>query len=356
MEEVRDDQAGAAESRIAAGDGRRDDAEQGEDAAQHAEPALRDLRHHDRGRRREVGTDLGRAAVEEEVRGDRRPDQGDQAFRDHRAVEDGTAELLGRDAAGHQRALGGVEAAHGAAGDGDEQAGEDGLSFEAHGRAAVLQALPEFGQGGPLDEEAHHQRHRHEQQGRREHRIDPADDLVDRQERRDDVIGEDDKDPGHDRPLAAVAHHAAQDDGRAVHEHGAHHQQEEDGEDEHDLLGGLAQVAAHQDGIARPAVPDGEHAGQVVMDGAREDAAEDDPQVGRRAELRAHDGAEDGPGPGDVQELDHVHFPRGHRDEVHVVGLGDGRRHQIRIGAEHPVHERSVQKIADDERGHADQE
>ena len=84
-------------------------------------------------------------------------------------------------AAGHQRALRGVEAGNGSAGDGDEERREDvvgppiGLRRSPH----VVVVRPQFGQRGPVEDEPHHQCPGHEQQRHGEQRIDLADDLVD---------------------------------------------------------------------------------------------------------------------------------------------------------------------------------
>ena len=55
------------------------------------------------------------------------------------------------------------------------------------------------------------------------------------------------------------------------------------------------------------------------MHGTHEDAAEDYPQVGGRAEENAHDGTEDGTRTRDVQELNEVNAPGGHGDVIDSV-------------------------------------
>ena len=89
------------------------------------------------------------------------------------------------------------------------------------------------------------------------------------------------------------------------------------------------------------------------MDGTGEDAAQDDPQIGGRAEFRAHDGPEDGAGACNVQELDHEDFPGWHRDEIHSVGLGNGRGLPGGIGSEYAFDEGPVEEIAENESGQA---
>ena len=92
------------------------------------------------------------------------------------------------------------------------------------------------------------------------------------------------------------------------------------------------------------------------MDGSGEDASEDDPEVGGRTELGAHDGTEDRTGSRNVQELDHKYFPSGHRDEVDAVGFGDRRGGPGCIGAEHFFDKSPVEEIPDDKGSQTEEE
>ena len=71
-----------------------------------------------------------------------------------------------------------MESADGSARDGNEKEGENGLSLDSHFGSPVGKALPDFGDGRPLHEEADHQRHGHEDEGEGEHGIYLAYELV----------------------------------------------------------------------------------------------------------------------------------------------------------------------------------
>ncbi len=241
-----------------------------------------------------------------------------------------------------------METADGATGDGDEQAGEQG----AVGQRLARQALPQLGQVGMLHKEHHHQGGGHEQQREGEQRVYLADDLVDGQHRGHQVVDEDDGHPEHVGPHIVDDEgrlpHAAQDLRWAVHEHGSHHDEQEDAEEEHHLLRGLPQVVAYQLGLVGSAVAHAEHAAQVVVGGTGEDAAQHNPKIGRRPELSAHDGSEDGARTGYVQELNHENLPARQHNEVHTVGLSHGRCGAV-VGAEDALYEASVEAITQNE-------
>ena len=138
---------------------------------------------------------------------------------------------------------------------------------------------------------------------------------------------------------------AAQDLGRAEYEYRADHHQQEYRKDEHHRFRGLAQVRTDQVRQIGAAVPDGQHPRQIVVHRTGENAAEYNPQIRRRTELGSHDGAEDRPRTGNVQELDHENFPRRQHGEVHAVGFGHGRRRPV-VRSENPFHKTSVEEIA----------
>ena len=249
-----------------------------------------------------------------------------------------------------------METADRPAGNGDEHVGPDRLSLAAPGLAAVLQAVPEFGDLRMLHDQADHQGHGHEYQCYRKERVDFADDLVDGEHRGDNVIDEDYPRPDHEGGVGSVAGQVFQDDGRAVNEHGSHQHQQQDAEAEHHGPGAPAEVFPDQLRQARAAIAQRQHPAEIVMHGSAEDAAQHDPEVGRRAELRAHDGPEDGPRTGDVQELDHEDLPRGHGDEIDAVRLGDGGRGTRRVRTEHPLYELAVEQVSQDQCDDADEE
>ena len=148
--------------------------------------------------------------------------------------------------------------------------------------------------------------------------------------------------------VAAVACHIAQNKRRAVHKDSAHQRQQDNRENEHHHLGGLGHILTHQFRHPHAAVPDGHHAHHVVVHGTGENAAQHNPQIAGRAEFSSHDGAEDGPRARNVEELHHEHPPGRHTDKVYAVRLGKGRGGPTRIRAEHPVHEGTVNDVAQD--------
>ena len=100
-----------------------------------------------------------------------------------------------------------------------------------------------------------------------------------------------------------------QDLGRTVDEDRADHEQQHDAEDEHQPPGTVAHVLADDFRTAGAVMAHREHADEIVVDGPREDAPEDNPEVGRGAELGTHDGSEDGARAGNVEKLDHEDLP-----------------------------------------------
>ena len=340
-------QAGRAQGSVAGGDGSCHHAEHGQDGTSHTEPVVaHEIDHCWRRGVEAIGSSgdkliAGRGLAIKKPYRHRGPYQRHGPLGNHRPEEQRPSHAFVFDAAGHQRALRGVEARDGTAGDGDEQHGEDAVGPTVWLRRGphVVAVRPQFGQRGPVEEEPHHQRPSHEQQRQGEQRIDLADDLVDGQHRGDEVIAEDDDDPHH-----GVAADGMENQGGAIDEHRSHQDEQQHRDHQHHVLRGRAQIVADHLGQSRAVVAHGEHAAQIVVDGSSEDAAEDNPQIGRRTELRAHDGTEDGPRARDVEELDHEDLPSGHHDVVQPIGLADGGRHAV-VGAEYALNKAAVEDV-----------
>ena len=77
-----------------------------------------------------------------------------------------------------------------------------------------------------------------------------------------------------------------------------------------------------------------DHACQIVVDGTGENIAQHDPQERGCAELRAHDGTDDGTDACDVQELNQENPPGLHRHIVDAVSHGGGWGGALRVYAE----------------------
>ena len=149
MECFGNDETGTAEGRIATGDGRCHNTKDGQDATHDAKPARADFLYNVRSREilnqglaisgivlvkeclYTLRVDhLTPAAIVEEIAGHGSPDEGDNTFGDHGAVENGAAHLLRLQATGHERTLSAMETTDGTAGDGDEEAGPERTLLE----------------------------------------------------------------------------------------------------------------------------------------------------------------------------------------------------------------------------------
>ena len=134
--------------------------------------------------------------------------------------------------------------------------------------------------------------------------------------------------------------------GHDVHEGGHHQDGEEPAEEQEELLTRLADVGLNDIADGAPLVLHrGVHGGEV-LDGAEEDAAQQDPQQHRHpAEDRGLDGAVDGGGAGDGGELvaeDHVGV---RRNIVHAVLQLVGRRLGLGVDAPGPGQIAAVDEI-----------
>ncbi len=337
VQEIRHDEAGAAKRGVTRGDGQDHHAEDGQDAANGAEQAGGDFVYHRRGTAAcQSSVERFSAVVEGETQG--APDEGDDAFTDHGAVENEAAGFFVLHAARHQRGLGGVEAGHSTTGDGDEEQRPE----RQLGRVQVGEVHPCVVEALAGDDEADDEADRHEYQQCAEDGVEAADDLVDGHYGRQDVVGED----GHDPVDQIGGGQVGQQARRAQHENHAHQHQQDYGEQVHEVLGGVAQVLTDH-GRHRGALGAyRQHAGEVVVYRTGEDAAKHDPQHGDRTIQGTQDGAEDGADAGDVEQLDQIDFLVRHGDIVNPVRHGDGGGFQLGFRAKYPFDEFAVYEIA----------
>ena len=159
VQELGNNQSGRAQSGVAARDGSSHHAEQGKDAAEESEPVFAHHGHHLRGCHSHLGSlpeDFLSGSAVEEIHRYRCPDECHDTLGDHGAVENGATHLFRLHAAGHERALSGMETTDGTAGNRDEECREYGCAVHR------ADAVGQLGQRGPLDEEHGHQRHSHE--------------------------------------------------------------------------------------------------------------------------------------------------------------------------------------------------
>ena len=349
MKEVGSDETRTAEGGVAARDGGCHHAKDGQHRAYGAHPACADLLHHNGWIAQRSQLLVGRDSLRPgqragELHGSRCPDEGHDALRYHCSVEDGATQTFMGQASGHERALGSVEAADGTARYRDAQHWEDGQSLRvmAHevgirqlGHPTLLRVNP------PADADGH------QQQGQSEDGIDAPDEFVDGQQSGKDEVEEDGGQPEAIREEpAAVGCHVVEQGSRCGDEHRAYQHQQHQRTDAHHEPHPVAQLVADDFGQRHASLPDADHAAEVVVNCAGEDASEHYPEVGRRSEQDAHDGSEDGSGAGDVEELDEEDPPCRHGKVVHAVLLLVAR-HPLRLARTHDaLHDGTVDGIA----------
>ena len=231
-----------------------------------------------------------------------------------------------------------METGDGTTGDGDEQQRPE----RQIRRVQVGEVHPGVVEALAGDDEADDEADRHEDQQRTEDGVEAADDLVDGDDGREDVVGEDGRNPVDQIGGGEVGEQAR----RAQDEDHAHQHQEHHGKEVHEVLGGGAQVLTDHGRHRGAPGAYRQHAGEIVVDRTGEDAAKDDPEHGDRTIEGTQDGAEDGADAGDVEQLNQVDLLVRHGDIVHPVRHGDGGGLQLGFGPEYPFDEFAVYEVA----------
>ena len=183
---------------------------------------------------------------------------------------------------------------------------------------------------------------RHDDQADAENRVQLADDLVDGEQRRQEIV-----DQNHNRPelhVQGLRRQQGDQPRRAYHKHNAHHHQQNHRENPHDHCHDRTQVFAYDLRDGRAVVALGEHAGEIVVDAPCENSAEHNPDVDHRPPQRAAERSENRAKPRDVQKLNQKRPAGGHGHEVHVVLHGVGRGLPA-VRVEHPLHKAAIKKI-----------
>ena len=348
VEPVSQHQTGGPESGVAGGDGAGDNAQHSQSDANAAHGLLAD-----------VVNSGGTAAAQGQqlfagVQGaaGSSPDQGNDAFGNHGAVEHEVALLLTLQAASHQGALGGMEAGNSAASHGDEHEAPDGSALRMH----VIEVAPDLGDLVALGEDTQAYADGHDDQADAEDGVDLADQLVDGQEGGDEVVDQDQDQPEH---LAAqnaggIGAQQLQQASGANSKHGADHDQQNHGEHTHYVLHGLAQVDAGDFGDGDAVIPLGQHTGEIVVDAAGKDGAEGDPQEHDGPPQGTAQGAEDGAEARDVKQLDHEQLPLGQDHVVHAVVDAHGGGFTV-VRAEGIFYDFAVEEVTRDQDCQAEQ-
>ena len=351
LEPVGQRQTGAAECRIAGGDGAGDD-------AQHSQ------RHTDLTHRLDtdivdsgglaVGEDRGKAGVQAardliQCATGSGPHQGDNALGNHGAVEHEVTLLLALHAAGHQGALRRVEAGDSAAGDGDEHKAPDRGAARMHG----TEVIPDLGDGVlRLDKDTNGHANGHDDQADTEQGVNLADDLVDGDKGGDEIIRQHNNQPEQrcrdDTGRTGVLEQRYDQARRADSKHGADHDQQHHAEHTHHVLHEAAEVDAGDLGDGSAVVALAHHAGEIIVHTAGENRTEGNPQEHDRSPQSTLHCAEDRAESGDVQKLNHKQLPLRQDDIVHAVVDLDGGRFTV-IRAEGVFHDLAVNEIAADQ-------
>ena len=359
MQGVGDGQAQSAKRSVAGGYGQYDNAEQGDDTADVAENVLADDTD-GAGRKRGVRF-LQAEIVNAHCAGG--PDHSDEALKDHHVIERCAALALALHRAGDDGGLRGMEAGEYAAGNGDEEHGDKVVAAEVLGvvEHAVVHphAVPKLNKGVALRKDADENADGGEEQYRAENGIDTADDRVDGENGRAEVIEEDDAvdDPcGHRGRLAGEAKDLLCGDvAGSIDKHRADEQQQDADKDIVDDVHGLVGVLLYHVGHLGAAVAQADHAGEVVVHCAAYDVADGDGDERYGSEQYALDGAEDGTGAGNVQKIDKAVLPARHRNIVNAVLLGVCRRLAV-VRSEDLFTEAAVEIRADKKNNQTDNE
>ena len=217
----------------------------------------------------------------------------------------------------------------------------------------AAEVIPQFGDGvGGVGEDAKDNAHCHDDQADAEDRVDLADDGINGNKGRDEVIDQDDDQPeqggGEHTAHPAVLAQGHDQASRADCEHRAHHDQQHDREHTHDVLHHRSQILAGNfcDGSAFVALA--HHTGEVVVDAACKDGAEGDPQEHHRAPQSTLQCTKDGAEARDVQQLDEEQLPLRHHDVVNaIVDAHSGSFTVVR--SKRVVHDLAIDKIAYDQ-------
>ena len=191
----------------------------------------------------------------------------------------------------------------------------------------------------------------HRDQAETENRVNLTDDLVDRNERCDEVVAEDNGKPcrrcrersGNALILEQLYEKAC----RANRENSTYHDQQYNREDSHNGLHGVAKIDAGNFGDRCTVVSLGKHAGEIIVNRAAERCAECDPQEYDGSPQSTLHGTKDRAKAGDVQQLNQEQLPLRHNNVVNAIVDRNGRCLTI-IGAEGAVNEFAVGEVSND--------
>ena len=195
------------------------------------------------------------------------------------------------------------------------------------------------------EEHSAHDTECHDDEADAKERIEPCDDLVDRQQGCQRIVNKDDSEPEEHRlPRQLGKQHR-----RSRHEHDTDENEEDNRKYAHDLKHDMPQILADDLRETFSILTERNHAREIVMHAACKDRTKDDPEVDAGSPERSRKRTEDRTKACDIEELDEKHLPRRQRDIVHAV-FQTNRRCYLPRTPECPVDDCSIDQIADDER------
>ena len=344
---------------VARGDGQDDNAEQSDDAADTAEDILADYTDG-------FGCERCVSRLKAEVINAHcacRPDHCDEAFEDHHVVEGIASLTLALHGAGDDSRLGGMEAGEYAAGDGYEEYREEVAVCEilAVVEHAVIfpDVVPHLNEGIALDKQTDENADSREQQNAAEDRVNAADDLVDGEYGRDEVVS---KDNAVDDPCRGCVGSAREvkdlgcgNVAGGVDKHCADKQQEQAYENVVNREYALIGVPFDHVGHLSAAVAQADHAGEIVMHCAADDVADGDGYECDGSEQDALYRSENGAGTGNVQKVDKAVFPALHGNVVNSVIFRVSRSFTV-VRSENLFTELAVKRSASEKHHETDYE
>ncbi len=271
FEGFRYDKSGGAESGVTTGDGQDYNCDDSEDAAYGTEQGVCNFRYYcGRG----TGSDncvecFGRFV---EGQAESTPDQADDTFDDHCAVEYGTAFFFIFYTTGHKRGLSSVEAADCAAGQGDEKKGPDGLVAGVE----VNREIKVWQHGVAAEHKCYCEGYGHNQKQCAEYGVEFTDEFINGQDGCEEVVTED---AGHE-DSGLYAGESGQQLCGGEYEYNTDQHEQYEREHTHYLTSRHAEVFTDQFGNGCAVVADGEHAAEIVMYCSGEDTADNNPEKG----------------------------------------------------------------------------
>ena len=320
MQEIGGYQACAPEGRVARSYGSRHHTEYRQHGTGRPHPILANGIDHNGGigfsrRRHQFGQRLITAC---KLNGRSRPYQSYHTLGYHSTVEHAPPQFLVLHATRHHRALGGMKTADSPAGYRNEKHGKYGKVLIG---MMALESRRNLGHPTVVGENADQHTDSHKQQGHTEKGVDTSDKGIDGQQSSQHVIHENHNAPKQSgTPCAPVPGHGSQQPGGRGDKYRADQDHQNQGKDSHHQADARPQFVAHHFGQTGSVLPQGNHAGQVVVHRPAEYASEHNPQISRRPVKDTQNRTEYRSRPGNVQKLDEIDFPRRHRCIIHTVG------------------------------------